>query len=281
MKPSLLHGLAALLTCVSSRSASDSWTAETERLTRPNDAEAAIWPPEYVAVTHLEQTTHQAMSPERPALWPATGAAPSLWSQMPMLVDRISQSTDVVEGKRSSRARVTPGCCPVESAMLKDSWAKASSDDSTFGDYHVFAGALPHAVTRGLFWDELRLDSLLFNSKSHRSGGGGRGRGSTNRRKAAEVLPTGREGALQARIAPVGAITPLHYDSGANVVLQVTGNKTWWLFPPEWLSVLSPYPKLHVRHRQSQLRLQDLLNLTYGKQLPPKADCKVDTANIN
>ena len=276
MKSSLLRGLVALLTCVSSRSAgeSDSWTAETERLTRPHDAKA-LWPPQYV--TYLEQT-QPAMPPsastEWPALWPAAEAAPSLWSQMPTLLQRIIESTDVVQGKRSSRARVTPGCCPVESAMLKDWWAKASSSNATAGDYHVFAGTLPRAVTRGLLWNELRLDSLLSNSKLYRSGGG------RSSRAAAKLLPTGREGALQARIAPVGAITPLHYDSGMNVVLQIAGNKTWLLFPPGWLTILAPYPKLHLRHRQSQLHLQELFKLTHDQQLSLK-ECKDDLGSPN
>ena len=279
MRPVLLRGLAALLlTCEASRSTGDSWTAETERLTRADDATVALWPP-HVVVTPLEPTLQEAdvSSTERPALLAAAAAAPNLWSQVPGLLHRISHSTEVVEGKRSSRARITPGCCAVEHTTLQDLWAKASGDNATAADYHIFAGTLPRVVTRGLSWEELRPDALLPKSKSRRGSGGGSG--SSRYSGASEPLPTGREGALQARIAPFGAITPLHYDSGANVVLQVAGNKTWLLFPPAWLAVLSPYPKLHLRHRQSQLRLQDLAKLAVHEEQPLlKPECKADVA---
>jgi hypothetical protein len=60
-------------------------------------------------------------------------------------------------------------------------------------------------------------------------------------------------------------------------VLQVVGRKTWWLLPPAWLSALSPYPKLHLRHRQSQLSLHDLAELHNGT-LPQ--ECAADANGL-
>lgn len=276
MRRVLLRGLAALLTCAPSRSAGDSWSSETERLTRADDATKAPWPPAHLVVTRLEPS-QVMLSTERPALLDAATAAPNLWLQMPGLLHRISHSTEVVEGKRSFRARITPGCCAIESTTLQELWAKASDDDTKAADYHVFAGTLPRVVTRDLSWEELRPDALLSNSTLRR---GSWGVSSNSRYSASEPLPTGREGALQARIAPFGTITPLHYDSGANVVLQVAGNKTWLLFPPAWLTVLSLYPKLHLRHRQSQLRLQDLANLAAHEEQLLQPECKVDVSEL-
>jgi hypothetical protein len=277
-------GIAALLVCASS--VGDSWTAETERLTRPNDESS--WPPPYVSV--LDARAASGRDAAHPLVRSAAEVAPKLWSQIPELLGRIRDSTDVIEVKRSARPRVIPGCCTVESSRLKDTWASASSHDvrlasgdgvATRSDFHVFAGALPRAVTRGLAWQELQADALLSkldsrattsavdsSSGSSRGSGGGSGDGAP---------PTGREGALQARIAPLGAVTPLHYDSGANVVLQVVGRKTWWLLPPAWLSALSPYPKLHLRHRQSQLSLHDLAELHNGT-LP--RECAADANGL-
>eukprot|EP00948_MAST-09A_sp_MAST-9A-sp1_P003111 g3111.t1 len=50
---------------------------------------------------------------------------------------------------------------------------------------------------------------------------------------------------------------PLHYDSFNNLVVQIKGSKTFYLFPPKFLSSVSLYPKLHVKHRQAQLNLND------------------------
>jgi hypothetical protein len=65
-----------------------------------------------------------------------------------------------------------------------------------------------------------------------------------------------------------------------NVVLQIAGHKTWLLFPPGWLTILAPYPKLHLRHRQSQLHLQELFKLTHDQQLSLK-ECKDDLGSPN
>ena len=254
-QPALLLLLLLLLLCARSGApAGRGFAAETERLTRPVASAASAWPV-WAAARPLgrdEDGDHAAglSGLDRPALRSAGDAAPGLWRQIPRLLSRLRASADAVEVKTSPRPRISPAsAAAVESRRLRDVWADAvNADPGPAGTYRVFAGALPRAVTRGLPWDALQPSGLVRASA---------GTAAPDSAEAA-APPTGRQGALQARIASPGAVTPLHYDSGANVVLQVTGYKTWILLPPSWLPRLQLYPKLHIRHRQSQLPLTDI-----------------------
>lgn len=58
-------------------------------------------------------------------------------------------------------------------------------------------------------------------------------------------------------VAGEGSITPLHYDPFDNTFVQIYGTKRFLLFPPRFATSAYLYPRLHFRHRQSQVNLND------------------------
>ncbi|CAK9103964.1 Arginase 1 [Durusdinium trenchii] len=58
--------------------------------------------------------------------------------------------------------------------------------------------------------------------------------------------------------ASAGSVTPVHYDPFHNTFVQVAGTKRFLLFPPAAAPALYLHPRLHLRHRQAQVNLNDV-----------------------
>lgn len=58
-------------------------------------------------------------------------------------------------------------------------------------------------------------------------------------------------------ISQKGNITPAHYDEQENLFAQLVNQKKFYLFPPEAISCLYPYPVLHPHDRQSQADIEE------------------------
>lgn len=82
----------------------------------------------------------------------------------------------------------------------------------------------------------------------------------TRVRAVRDACPTARMGQLssaQLFASCSGVVSPLHYDTMHNLFCQMSGEKTFLLWPPGATVALKPYPVDHPMDRRSRLDLRD------------------------